>query len=59
MLPLSIALSVLFLCVSGLVALKWTLVHREKKFEHLPLVEMMAKIDELESKLLGNAMRRG
>lgn len=57
MLPLSIALSVAFVCAASLVALKWTLKHRELKFEHQPLAEMQRKIDELESRLLNAAMR--
>lgn len=52
------ALSVLIVCVAALLGLRWVLAHREKKFEHLPLVEMQKKLDELEQRLLNGAMRR-
>ncbi len=58
MISAALAFSVACLCGSGLLALRWVLSHREKKFEHLPLRQMQTKLDELEGKLLSGAMRR-
>ncbi len=48
--------SVAILAGCGLRGLAMVLAHREKKFEHLPLVKLEAKLDELENKLLSRAM---
>ncbi len=52
------AASVAIVCGSCLVALRWVIAHRERKFEHAPLVEMQKKLDELEGRLMAGALRR-
>ncbi len=43
---------------AALLALRMWLTHREKAFEHKPLAQMQAKLDELENKILSGVMRR-
>lgn len=58
MLAAAVAFSVACVCGCGLVALRWTLAHREKKLEHAPLAEMQRKLDGLESQILAGALNR-
>ena len=58
MLAAAVAFSVACCCGSGLLALRWTLAHREKRLEHAPLAEMQRKLEALESQLLAGAMQR-
>lgn len=59
MLPLAVLGSVVSVCVASLLALRWVLAHREKKLEHAPLLEMQAKLDSLEQRMVSGAFRRG
>ena len=57
-LALAVVPSVAIVSLAGLKALGMWLAHRERKFEHAPVAQLAAKLDELENKLLGMAMRR-
>ncbi len=57
-LAVAAALSVAVVSLSALKGLQMLFAHRERKFVHEPLHLMQKKLDEMESRLLGQAMRR-
>ncbi len=50
--------SVIATAVGSLLGLRMWLAHSAKSFEHKPLAEMQAKLDELEARLSTFVMRR-
>jgi hypothetical protein len=57
-LAITVVPSVAILAGAGLKGLQMWLASRERKLTHEPLHLMQAKLDELETRLLGQALRR-
>ncbi len=55
---LAIGIAIAALCLSALLALRMWLRHREKELVHLPVVQLEAKLLDLEQRLMAGAMRR-
>ena len=55
---IAVAVSVALLVGGALKGLAMVLAFKATKLEHAPLVEMQAKLDALEQRILGQGMQR-